>query len=100
MTYSDREKRLINKIRRIDAVSDDDAEMADKLVYESVYSTTFRSRSEIQSTQNRFKLIRFNNGRRDQAGKLVRDKDVMVNVIDILDNTNNCLPFKNNVEYK
>ncbi len=57
--------------------------MVDKVVNESMYSTTSRSRSGIQSTQSEFKLIRFNNGKRGQAGELVGDKNTMADVVDI-----------------
>ncbi len=84
----------------MDVVGGDDAEMADKVVHESVRSTTSRSRSGIQSTQSRFKLIRFNDGRRGQAGKLVGDKDAMADVADIPDDADNQLSFKNNIKYE
>ncbi len=45
-------------------VDGDNVEMADKVIYESVYSTTFLSRSEIQLTKSEFKLIRSNDGRK------------------------------------
>ncbi len=36
MTYSDRKEGLTNNVGRIDAVDNDDTEMTDKKVYESV----------------------------------------------------------------
>ena len=50
MIYSDINKGQTNKIGRINVVGDDDMEMADKVVYENMHSTTSRSRSRIQST--------------------------------------------------
>lgn len=40
MIYSDNKKKPINKVEKIDVVSDNDAEMADKIVYKNVHSTT------------------------------------------------------------
>ncbi len=76
-------EQMLGQIQEIDAVGDDNAEMADELVHESVRSTTSQSRSEIQSIQSEFKLIRFNDDRRGQAGELVGDKNAMVDVADI-----------------
>ncbi len=64
VTYSDKKERLANKVGRINAVGGDDAEIANKVIYESMRSTTSRSRLGIQSTQSGFKLIRFNDGKR------------------------------------
>ncbi len=100
VTYSDKEEGSLNKVRRIDVIGGDDAEIADKVVHESVRSTTSRSRSGIQSTQSGFKLIRFNDGRKREAGELVGDEDAMVDVADIPGDVDNRLPFKNNVEYE
>ncbi len=80
---------MLGQIQKMDAVGGDDAEIADEVVHKSVRSSTSRSRSGIQSTQNEFKLIIFNDGRRGQAGKPVGDKDAMADVADILDDTNN-----------
>ncbi len=91
---------MLGQIQRMDVVGGDNGEMADKVVHESVRSTTSRSRSRIQSTQNRFKLIRFNDGRIGQAGKPVGDEDAMADVTDIPGNMDNRLPFKNNVKYE
>ena len=44
--------------------------------------------------------MRFNNGKKRQARKLVGDKDAIADIVDILGDIDNCLPFKNNVEYK
>ncbi len=62
VTYFDREERPTNKIGSIYAIGNDNAEMADEIVHESLRSTIFWSRSGIQSTQNVFKLIKFNDG--------------------------------------
>ena len=40
MTYFDSKKEPTNKIKRINTVGDDNAEMANKVVYESMYNTT------------------------------------------------------------
>ena len=100
MTYFDKKEGPTNKVGKIYVVSDDNIEMAKKIVYKSVYSITSQSRSGIQSTQSEFKLIRFNDSRRDQVGKPVRDKNAIADVVDILGDVNNCLLFKNNVEYE
>ncbi len=60
VTSFDRKKGPINKVGRINVVGDDDAEMADKVISESIYSTISWSRSRIQLIQNGFRLIRFN----------------------------------------
>ncbi len=65
MTYPNRQKRQIDKVGKIDVVCDDDAEIADKVVYESVYNIISLERLGIQSTQNGFKLIGFYNSRRN-----------------------------------
>ncbi len=57
-------EQMLGQIQKMDVVGSDNAEMADKVVYESVRSTTFRSRSGIQSTKSEFKLIKFNDGKR------------------------------------
>ena len=41
MIYSDREEKSTNKVRRIDIVGGNNAEIANKVVYERVRSTTF-----------------------------------------------------------
>lgn len=64
VTYSNREKRPINKVKRKDIIGSNNIEIADKIVYENVYSTTFRSRSRIESTEREFKFVRFNNNKR------------------------------------
>ncbi len=93
-------EQMLGQIQRIDVVVGDDAEMADEVVHESMRSTTSRLRSRIQSTQSGFKLMRFNDGRRGQAGELVGDEDAMADVADIPGNADNRLPFKNNVKYE
>ncbi len=93
-------KQMLGQMQRMDTIGGDNAEMADEVVYESVRSTTSRSRSGNQSTQSGIKLIRFNDGTRGQVGKQVGDKDAMADVADIPGDTDNRLPFKNNVEYE
>ncbi len=93
-------EQMLGQIQRIDAVGGDDAEMADKVIHESMRSTTSRSRSRIQSTQSEFKLIRFNDGSRGQVGELVEDEDAIADVPDIPGDADNRLPFKKNVEYE
>ncbi len=93
-------KQMLGQIHRMDMVGGNDAEMADEVVYESVRSTTSRSKLGIQLTQSGFKLIRFNDGKRGQVGELVGDKDAMADVADIPGDADNRLPFKNNVEYE
>ncbi len=89
VTYSDKKEGPPNKVGRMNAFDSDDVEMADKVVHESVCSTTSRSRSGIQSTQSGFKLIRFNDDRRGQAGEPVEDKNAMTDVTDIPGNAEN-----------
>ncbi len=50
MNYYDKEEGLVYKVRKMDVIGDDNAEMANKMVYKSMRNTTSRSRSEIQST--------------------------------------------------
>ncbi len=40
-------EQMLGQIQKMDAVDGDDVEMADKVVHESMHSTTFRSRSGI-----------------------------------------------------
>ena len=40
-------------------ISNNNVELVDKIVYKSVYSIIFQSKSKIQSIQSRFKSIRF-----------------------------------------
>ncbi len=93
-------EQMLGQIHRMDVVGSNNAEMADKVVHESVRSTNSRLRSGIQSTQSEFKLIRFNDGRRGQVGEPVGDKDAMANVADIPGDADNRLPFKKNIEYE
>ena len=58
MTYSNEKEEQTNKFGRLDIVGSDNVKMANNMIYESVYSTTFWSRLSIQSTQSKFKLIR------------------------------------------
>ena len=52
MTCFDKEERPTNKIGKRDAVGSNNAKMTDKVVHESMCSTTSQSRSRIQSTQS------------------------------------------------
>lgn len=100
MTYSDKKKRLINKVKRINTVNGYDITITDKVIHKSVYSTTFQSRFGIQSIQSVFQLIKFNDSKKGQTEKPIKDKDAIANIADILDNIDNHLPFKNNVKCK
>ncbi len=62
--YSDREEKPTNKFGKIDMFGGDNMKMADKVVYENMRNTTSQSRLEIQLIENRFQLIRFNDGKR------------------------------------
>lgn len=42
----------------------------------------------------------FNNGKRNKVEELVEDKNAIVNVTNISNNANNCLLFKNTIEYE
>lgn len=44
--------------------------------------------------------MKFNNSKRNKVGKLIKDIDTIADVVDILTNIDNCLLFKNNIEYK
>lgn len=99
ITDSDREEILgTNKVdNMVDIVKNVD--MA-KLTPESMYSTFFQSRSRIQLTQIRFKLIKYGDYKREQAGELIGYKDVIADIANIpVIEDNNWLIFKNNVEY-
>lgn len=41
VNYSNKKDKLINKFGKMNVVSSDNAEMADKVVYKSMYNTTF-----------------------------------------------------------
>lgn len=87
----------VSSILEIDIV--EDVEMV-KMLSESIRSTISRLRSEIQSSQSRFKLIKFYNSKRRQIRKLVKYEYVMASMANILVSENhNCFLFKNNVEY-
>ena len=46
-------------------------------------------------------MIRFNNNRKSQVVELIEDKDILINVLNISSDAENCLLFtKNNVKYK
>lgn len=67
---------------------------------ESKHTTSSQSRLGIQSIQCRFKLIEFNDGKRGQAGEQVDKENTMAYIADIsIEQNNNYLLFKNNVEY-
>lgn len=53
-----------------------------------------------QSTQNSLKLIEFNDYKKKQVRKPINDKDIMTNMVHILDDIDNGFLLKNNVEYK
>lgn len=58
------------------------------------------SRFGIQLTQSRFQLIKFGDSERRQVRKPERYEDVVVGIANILViKNNNCLLFKNNIEY-
>ena len=80
MTYFNRKQKLMNKVRKINAVSGNDAEMADKIVHESVYNITFWSTSRIELIKSKFKLIKFHDSRKNQVENLVEDKNAIVDV--------------------
>ena len=67
---------------------------------DSVRNTCTQSRSGIQSTQSRFKVIGFTNSEKKQAEEPVRDEEVMPYLADkpVVLNDNSS-PFKNNVKY-
>ena len=80
----------------------EDIEMPDvrHIPPEREHTTSSRSRSGIQSIQSGFKLIEFNDGKRGQAGEPVDKENTMAYMADIpIEQDNNCLLFKNNVEY-
>ena len=80
----------------------EDTEMPDvrHIPPESKHTTSSRSRSRIQSIQSGFKSIKFNDGKRGQAGDSVDEENTMAYMADIpIEQDNNCFPFKNNVEY-
>lgn len=73
----------------------EDIEIAE-LTSKSVHNTFSQSRAEIQSTQNRSKLIKFS----DKSGKTIEYEDVIASMTNIpVIKDNNCLIFKNNIEY-
>ncbi len=84
----------------MNAVDGDNVKMTNKVIHESVHGTTSRLRSRIQLTQSEFKLIKFNNGKRGQAEKLIEEEDTIVYVADISSDKDNYLLLKNNLEYK
>lgn len=66
----------------------------------SVCNIFFLSRSGIQSTQNRFKLIKFDENRIGQAGKTIGYEDVIADIANIpVVQDDNRLLYKNNVKY-
>ncbi len=102
-SYKEEGGQYTNNVEKTDPVGT--AEYAEKtdgeqVNPESVRSTWTWSRSGIQSTQSGFKVIKFTNSERRQAGEPVGDDEVMAYLADkpvVLNN--NGLPFKNNVEY-
>lgn len=73
-------------------VDGDNIEMADKVISESIRSIIFHLRSGFQSIKNRFKLIRFNDNKRDRVWKPLWDEDVG-EMTDILGDTDNWVGF-------
>ena len=67
---------------------------------DGVCNIYIRSRSKIQSTQSRFKLIGFMNSKKEQIGKPIRDEEFITYLADtpVILNDNG-LVFKNNIEY-
>ena len=98
VTYFNNEKRLINKVRKIDAANSNNIETVNKVVYKNVHSIIFWSKSEIQSPKVGLNGLGWIIVKKNQARKLVKNKDVIVNITNILGNANNCLLFKNNIE--
>lgn len=64
MTYFNTKEKLINKVGKIDVIGGDNAKIADKVIYKSIYNIISWSRSGIQSIHSEFKLIKFNNGKK------------------------------------
>lgn len=82
---------------RVDIV--EDVKMVE-MTSENICSTFSQLKSGIQSTQNKFKLIKFGINKRRQVGKSVGYGNVIAGIANILVfEDNNCLPFKNNFEY-
>lgn len=82
---------------RVDIV--EDVKIA-KVTFKNVHNTVFQLRSRIQLTQKGFKLIKFGNNKRKQIEQQVGYEDIMVDIANILAvEDNNCLLFKNNIEY-
>lgn len=73
ITCSNREKVLctnkVGSIVEVDIV--DDIKIA-KVILKTVRSRFSQSRSKIQSTQSRYRLIKFGDGKRKQVEELVR----------------------------
>lgn len=68
--------------------------------FKSQHTTFTRSRSGIQSIQNRFKLIEFDNSIRGQVSEPINKKNTITYMADILiDQDNYYLPLKTNIEY-
>ena len=103
--YFDKEEEspYTNNIERIDPFGN--AEYAEKanrkqVNPDRVRSIYIRSRSRIQLNQSGFKVIRFTNSKKEQAGEPIRNEEFMAYLADtpIVLNDNNLL-FRNNVEY-
>lgn len=76
--------------------------MADReqIIPESVYNNSIQSKLRIQSSQSGFKLLEFDDDKKGQTEKLVKDEDAMVYITNMsIVINNNCFPLKNNVEY-
>lgn len=103
--YPNKEEKGLytNIIERIDPVNTIEytkKAMSEQMNLKNVCSTCIQSRSVIQSTQNKFKLIGFTNNKKEQAGKAIKDNEFMTYLVDIpVILNNNGLSFKNNIEY-
>lgn len=70
------------------------------ITFENKHSTSIWLKSRIQFNKNIFKLIKFDNSKKEQIEEPVEKKDIKTYMTDILAKIiNNCLLFKNNVKY-
>ena len=91
----------INKVAEMLGKSED-TKMVDirHITPKSKHTTFSQSRLGIQSIQSWFKSIEFNNGKKGQADELVDKENTMAYIADIpIEQNNNCLLFKNIMEY-
>lgn len=87
--YSDKKEKSANKVGKIDTVSSGNVEKVDKVIYKSMCNITSRLKSEIQSIQNGFRLIMFNDSKRGQKEEPVEDKNAMTDVVNISGDADN-----------